>query len=149
MSNIDNFLANLSKDVSIDDSKPNKKTVVKENSASKSSKTKSKKSKDDDFKMDGNILFEGQQGEHKSILDDINLPEDTDFRLDPEIENTRSLNESSEVNENIRAIIREELDSYFKNKMILGESSSSDAQIIFLKVGNSLFKGNMEFVKSV
>jgi len=72
MSNIDNFLANLSKDVSIDDSKPNKKTVVKENSAPKSSKTKSKKSKDDDFKMDGNILFEGQQGEHRSILDDIN-----------------------------------------------------------------------------
>jgi hypothetical protein len=148
MSNIDNFLASISQEVNIDQNEK-----INESKNVKTTKPKSKKKKvDEEISFDTNGLF----GENNY---DNPLPVWSTITENNEIinETVVTTNESVIENDNvvgvdiktIREVIREELDDYFKQKMVLEESSAGNAQVIFLKVGNSLFKGNMEFVKSV
>ena len=132
---LDNFLTNIAQQNSAFEEKPKEKPA-----------TKKKPKKDDDFSMDSTALFEGVKPSN-SILEQIGLSsyaDDTDAFYDfpsTETEKNSSLTESQ-----VRNIFREEMDRFFKEKQVITESNNP--QIIYFKVGNSLFKGTMELVKN-
>lgn len=49
--------------------------------------------------------------------------------------------------DDIRLIIREEMEKFFSNKTVLTEEKADGPQTIFLKIGEHIFKGTMELVK--
>ena len=104
------------------------------------SKSKIKENLDFDVKS---LLNEGKIKRH-SILDDINpviTEEDYKHFNDLETVSTKTI-----ANENnIRAIIREELEDFFKSKYVLTESA--DTEVIYFKVGDTLFKGELKVIK--
>jgi len=132
------------------------------------------KSKTEDFVMDASALLNDFSSDSSSFLDDIGVTvgenEVQDFRAAKESfsatndyfdsflsenqdpfasiskEPTSSNTTSSLTEAQIRQIFREELSSFLKDKTILKESK--DNQVIYFKVGNSLFKGNMTLVKT-
>lgn len=97
----------------------------------------------DDLFFDTSSLFENDS---PSILKDIRpslTEEDKNFfrNLDsPKTSNTSLSDESS-----IRKIMREELEKFFKEKTVLHESANPE--IIYFKIGNTLFKGTLEQVE--
>lgn len=46
-----------------------------------------------------------------------------------------------------RLIMREEIESFFKNKTVLTENKTDGPQTIYLKIGEHVFKGTMELVQ--
>lgn len=127
MDDLDNFLTRISKENKFDDSIPQKKEPkpISENK---------------NGKMDGSLLFEGES-RRKSILDDL----DVHVSDDEKQYFTESTNNNSEMKSLIRQVLREELESFFKDKFILKESG--DTETIVFKIGNSVFKGKLELLQ--
>jgi len=93
------------------------------------------------------LLKEGRTKRH-SILDDINpIITDEDYKNFNELNEVAvKHNSNSNLSENrIREIMQEELTEFFKSKYVLTESL--DTEIIYFKVGDSLFKGELKLVK--
>lgn len=134
-SGLDNFLSNIAEQSNGFDEKPKQ-----------TSSPKKKSKKEDDFAIDARALLETITPT-SNILDDIGVSSfssDADAFYDfPPAQNPKT--STSLTESQIRGIFREEMDRYFKEKQVLTESSNP--QIIYFKVGNSLFKGTMELVK--
>lgn len=126
MSDLDSFLARISKDSKFNDS---------------ASTDKHKKDVVDggNDKIDGSLLFEGNS-HRKSILDDLNI----DINEDEKKYFTET-NSNSSMKSLIREVLREELQTFFKDKFILKESG--DFETIVFKIGDSIFKGKLELLK--
>lgn len=82
---------------------------------------------------------------NRSILDDINP-----VITDKDYENFKALNEASSKSKTldetqIRRLMQEELEKFFKDKYVLTESA--DKETIYFKVGDSLFKGELKLIK--
>lgn len=93
------------------------------------------------------LLKEGRTKRH-SILDDINpIITDEDYKNFNELNEVAVKHNSNfNLSENrIREIMQEELTEFFKSKYVLTESL--DTEIIYFKVGDSLFKGELKLVK--
>lgn len=131
---LDNFLSNIAQQSNFDE-KPKEKQA-----------SKKKPKRDDDFSMNADVLLEGVKPS-SSILDQIgtsSISSDFDAFYDfPPAENPKT--STSLTESQVRSIFREEMDRFFKEKQVLSESSNP--QVIYFKVGNSLFKGTMELVK--
>lgn len=131
---LDNFLSNIAQQSNFDEKPKEKQT------------SKKKPKRDDDFSMNADVLLEGVKPS-SSILDQIgtsSISSDFDAFYDfPPAENPKT--STSLTESQVRSIFREEMDRFFKEKQVLSESSNP--QVIYFKVGNSLFKGTMELVK--
>ena len=95
-----------------------------------------------DFNVDS-LLNESKT--NRSILDDINP-----VITDKDYENFKALNEASSKAKTfdetqIRRLMQEELEKFFKDKYVLTESA--DKETIYFKVGDSLFKGELKLIK--
>lgn len=127
MDNLDHFLSNLSKQNKFYDLDDAPKVQVDKPI--------------NEEKIDGSVLFKDSQNK-KSILDEIeiNLTESEKKYFNSTNQNQQSLN-----TDQIRQIFREELSKYFEDKFLLKESG--DFETIVFKIGNSVFKGNLELLK--
>ena len=127
----DHFLSRIARDVKFADEPEKPSKVITEI-----------KSNNDDIVFDTSDLY-GQKS--PSILEQINptlTEEDVSFfkNLDKSTTNANSIDEKA-----IRKLMREELEKFFKEKTVLHESANTE--IIYFKIGNTLFKGTLEPVQ--
>lgn len=130
---LDNFLSNLSQ---------SSKFGFEEDIVEKKEPVKIVES---DKNFDVSLLddFYDSSFKQNSILEDLNISISKD-----EKNNFNDISPSNQLTESqVRKIFKEEMNNFFKDKTLLKESS--DPQIIYFKVGNNLFKGNLELVKNV
>jgi hypothetical protein len=130
---LDNFLSNLSQ---------TSKFGFEEEVVEKKESVKLEESNEE---FDVSLLhdFSDRQFKQKSILEDLNL-----LITEDEQNHFKDISPSNQLTESqVRKIFKEEINNFFKDKTLLKESS--DPQIIYFKVGNNLFKGNLELVKNV
>jgi hypothetical protein len=130
---LDNFLSNLSQ---------TSKFGFEEEVVEKEESVKLEESNEE---FDVSLLhdFSDRQFKQKSILEDLNL-----LITEDEQNHFKDISPSNQLTESqVRKIFKEEINNFFKDKTLLKESS--DPQIIYFKVGNNLFKGNLELVKNV
>lgn len=127
----DHFLSRIAKDVKFADEPEKPSKVLTET-----------KSNNDDVVFDTSDLY----GEKRpSILEQINptlTAEDVSFfnNLNETQTNSVSIDEKA-----IRKLMREELEKFFKEKTVLHESANTE--IIYFKIGSTLFKGTLEPVQ--
>lgn len=130
---LDNFLSNLSQ---------SNKFSFEEDIVEKKEPVKIVES-DGDFDVSLLYDFSDLSFKQNSILEDLNIS-----ILKDEQNNFKNISPSNQLTESqVRKIFKEEMNNFFKDKTLLKESS--DPQIIYFKVGNNLFKGNLELVKNV
>lgn len=130
---LDNFLSNLSQ---------SSKFGFEEDNVEKKEPVKIVES-DGDFDVSLLYDFSDLSFTQNSILEDLNIS-----ILKDEKNNFNDISPSNQLTESqVRKIFKEEINNFFKDKTLLKESS--DPQIIYFKVGNNLFKGNLELVKNV
>jgi hypothetical protein len=130
---LDNFLSNLSQ---------SNKFSFEEDVVEKKEPVKIVES-DGDFDVSLLYDFSDLSFKQNSILEDLNIS-----ILKDEQNNFKNISPSNQLTESqVRKIFKEEMNNFFKDKTLLKESS--DPQIIYFKVGNNLFKGNLELVKNV
>lgn len=132
---LDSFLSNISK--------KNNFNFGEKSTEKPKVKVEEKKNSTPNFNVSD--LLESKQS--TSILKDIPVSLTEEERQYFKNLNTDSKDEKSSLSESrIRDIMQEELQKFFKGKTVLKESEASD--IIYFKIGKSLFKGVMQLVET-